>query len=502
MWDARLRAILTWGKWRLGAFGFLLGAVAALGQAPFDLWPLTVLSLGSVIALLRKTKTGWQAMGLAWAAGAGYFAVALMWIIEPFLVDIARHGWMAPFALLGVSVGFGLFWAVAGWATFRFRGQALAFVAAFVVLEAVRGYALTGFPWAQLGHVLIDTPLIYWSSFGGSLGLTALVAVAATGVSFALEGAKLKAALSFSPIVVLYLGALVLTPAPSVPRDAPLIRLVHPGEPQEERWDPEKIPTNFERKLAFSEGGADDPEPALIVWPETSIPVLLERADLALSEIRARAGKAPVVAGLQRFDGDDFYNSLIRLNAEGEVDAIYDKHHLVPFGEYVPFGDLLAKVGIFGLADTTGGGYAAGPGPQVIDFGPLGKALPLICYEAVFPQDVGGYDTRPDFLLLITNDAWFGERSGPYQHLAQARLRSAEQGLPMIRSANSGVTAMIDAWGRVTHQLGLEKDGWLDAPLPPPRPKTVYARVGDLPIVAFFLALMALCALRLRPRLG
>ncbi|MEM7596058.1 MAG: apolipoprotein N-acyltransferase [Pseudomonadota bacterium] len=475
----------------------VIGAFAALGQAPFDLWFMPLLALGALFALIRKARSPKHAFGLTWAAGMGYFAVALFWIVEPFLVDIARHGWMAPFALFGVSFGFGLFWAVAGWVTYRLRGQAIAFMCAFVVVEAVRGYALTGFPWAQIGHAFIDTPWLYWSAFAGSLGLTALVLLGAVGVTYLIERALMKGLMAVVTLVVLAVLGVTLTPVSEPIADRPTIRIIHTNEAQETRWDPAMIPGAFDKKLEFT-GAPAETGPDLIVWPETSIPVLLERADATLAAIADEARGTPVVAGLQRFDGEDFYNSLIRLNGEGEVDTIYDKHHLVPFGEYVPFGDVLAKVGIFGLADTTGGGYAAGPGPQVMDFGALGKALPLICYEGVFPQDVGGYEERPEFLLLITNDAWFGEISGPYQHLAQARLRSAEQGLPMVRAANTGVSALIDAHGRVTEQKGLGDAGWLDVSLPPARPPTLYSRMGDLPIVAFALLLLGVAAVRAR----
>ncbi|MEM6586988.1 MAG: apolipoprotein N-acyltransferase [Pseudomonadota bacterium] len=482
--------------WIQGLICAAIGGVAALGQAPFGLWPLTLLAIGVLFAILRKTKSGKHALGLAWAAGAGYFAVALMWLVEPFLVDVARHGWLAPIAMSAACFYFGFYWAVMGWITHLMRGQAIGFVSAFVVTESARGYFFTGFPWAQVGHVWIDTPVLHWSSIAGSLGLTALVALGAAGVAMLMERSWMKGIMILVVPAILFLGGMVFTPVLPTDDTAPLIRLVHPSEPQQERWDPDKIPGNFQRKLDFTVGDESAP-PSLIVWPETSVPTLLSRAEPWFDAMAEAAGGVPVVAGLQRFDGDDFFNSLIRLDSEGEVDAVYDKHHLVPFGEFVPFGDTLAKFGIFGLADTTGGGYASGPGPQVLDFGPLGRALPLICYEGVFPRDIR-YDTRPGFLLLITNDAWFGEFSGPYQHLAQARLRSAEQGLPMIRVANTGVTAMIDATGKVTQQMGLGEAGWIDAPLPPARPITVYARLGDMPIVAFFLVILALCGLRAR----
>jgi apolipoprotein N-acyltransferase len=204
----------------------------------------------------------------------------------------------------------------------------------------------------------------------------------------------------------------------------------------------------------------------------------------------------PVVVGIQRYDEARLYNSLALIEPGGGVGAVYDKHHLVPFGEYVPYGDLLARFGIYGLASSQGQGYSPGPGAQVIGLGALGRALPLICYEGVFPQDVRAAPQRPDFMLLITNDAWFGQVSGPYQHLAQARLRSAEQGLPMIRVANTGVSAMIDATGKVTASIPLGEAGWLDAALPPALPQTLYARLGDLPMVLFFLTLLALTFLR------
>ena len=230
----------------------------------------------------------------------------------------------------------------------------------------------------------------------------------------------------------------------------------------------------------------------MIVWPETAVPVMLNNAAPTLEVISAAAGGVPVVVGLQRYDGRRLYNSLALIEAGGTVAAVYDKHHLVPFGEYVPYGDWLGQIGIHGLAANEGQGYSSGPGAQVIDIGGLGAALPLICYEGVFAQDVLSAPRRADFMLLITNDAWFGQVSGPYQHLAQARLRSAEQGLPMIRVANTGVSAMIDATGRITARIPMGQAGWRDAALPPPLPPTFYARTGDLGVIVLFALLLSL----------
>ena len=186
---------------------------------------------------------------------------------------------------------------------------------------------------------------------------------------------------------------------------------------------------------------------------------------------------------------------MVTLDAQGDVTQVYDKHHLVPFGEYMPLGDLLAKVGITAFAARHGNGYSSGPGPKLMDFGPLGKALPLICYEAVFAHDVGAAPERPDFLIQITNDAWFGKGAGPKQHLAQARMRAIEHGLPLARAANTGISAMIDPFGRVVASLPLNKAGFVDARLPKPLPPTLYSRTGDLPFAMLLLICLAAAAI-------
>jgi apolipoprotein N-acyltransferase len=207
-----------------------------------------------------------------------------------------------------------------------------------------------------------------------------------------------------------------------------------------------------------------------------------------------------VVLGIRRFEGRRIFNSLAVIEPGGVVREVYDKHHLVPFGEFMPFGDFLATIGIYGLASNEGQGYSAGPGARLIDLGPLGRALPLICYEGVFARDLRAAPGRANVIVLITNDAWFGRISGPYQHLAQARLRSAEMGLPMIRVANTGVSAMIDATGRITEAIALGEAGWRDAALPPPLPETLYARLGDGPMLLIYGALLALSLSRNRRR--
>ncbi|MFD1159816.1 apolipoprotein N-acyltransferase [Roseovarius aestuarii] len=473
-----------------------LGALAALGQAPWGLWPLTIAALALIIALFRQAPDMRRALLMGWVAGTGYFMLALSWIVEPFLVDVARHGWMAPFALIGLSAYLAFYWA-AGFAVARaLGGGSVALIVAFTVGESLRGYLFTGFPWAQIGHVWIDTPMLQWAAFAGPLGLIAVTWAAATALWHLVARRQVIGGGVLAGIAALYLTGALIAPATATATDAPKVRLVQPNAPQHEKWDPAMIPIFFDRQLEFSAAG--DTRPDLIVWPETSIPVLLNNAEPALEAISDAAGEVPVVAGLQRLDGSQIYNSLVALGADGTVTSLYDKHHLVPFGEFVPFGNFMARFGIAGIAAQDGHGFSAGPRGRVIELGDIGKALPLICYESVFARDLRAAPERADFILLITNDAWFGKISGPYQHLAQARLRSVEQGLPMIRAANTGISAMIDPAGRITHSLPLGQAGWIDAPLPLPRPPTLYARIGDLPVLAVLLLILGGTVLRNR----
>ncbi len=477
----------------------LIGSLAALGQAPVGAWPVTLLALAVVFGLFRMTE-GWrQAAWLGWLIGTGYFLMALNWIVEPFLVDVARHGWMAPFALMALGAGLALFWAL-GLGVGRAMGGGLpGFIGGMGLAELARGFVFTGFPWAQPGHVLIDTGFLHWAAWLGAPGLLALVLVASALIWQAGTTRHVPSLLGLLALVALWPLGAWRTPEAGAGPEAATVRLVQPNAPQHEKWDPDKIQGFYERQLQFSAAG-EGARPDLIVWPETAVPVLLNHAGPTLETISRVAGGVPVVLGIQRFDGPRLYNSLAYVEAGGAVAAVYDKHHLVPFGEYMPFGDLLAQWGIHGLASNAGQGYSAGPGAQVLDLGGLGRALPLICYEGVFSRDLRAAPERADFLLLITNDAWFGKISGPYQHLAQARLRSAEMGLPMIRVANTGVSAMIDATGRVTARIAMGEAGWRDAALPPPLPPTLYARMGDAPMILLFLTLLGLSRLRHRAR--
>lgn len=474
---------------RRGALAFGLGAVAALGQAPLGFWWATLAALAGLVWLLERVPDRRGAFLTGWLAGAGYFALGLSWIVEPFLIDIARHGWMAPFAVLLLAFGLGLFWGAAAVLARLARVPAMGFVVAFAALEWLRGVVFTGFPWAMLGHVWIGTPLDQLAALGGPSVLSLLTLMAAT-LPVLWQG---RGAVGSAVLLAAGLGFGLWRLGQPLPEPGePVLRLVQPNAEQSAKWDAERAQEFFDRLTGLTAaGGAAD----LTIWPETSVPYMLEyNPEVADMVVAASDGK-PVALGIQREEAGRFYNSLRVLEGEGGETARYDKAHLVPFGEYIPFGDLAYDwFGLRAFAAQAGNTYSAGPGPQVLDLGRFGKVLPLICYEAIFPREVNAAPERADWMLQITNDAWFGVWTGPFQHFAQARLRAVEQGLPLIRVANTGVTAVVDARGRVVAALPFGTMDALDTRIPGALPPTPYARWGDGPL-ALLLAGLALVAM-------
>ncbi|MCR9157480.1 MAG: apolipoprotein N-acyltransferase [Rhodobacteraceae bacterium] len=478
-----------WVFRRLGAF--CLGGIFALGQAPFDLWALALVALVGIFVLARSDTNTRSASWTGWLFGTGYFAASMHWILEPFQVDAATTGWMAPFALVGLAGGLALLWAAAFWVGRRLHPGPFGIALCWAAIELARAYILTGFPWGLIGYVWAPTAVAQWHSVVGPHGVTLLTLILAALAACVTNARSVKYGLiAFCGLTAMWGGANVIAPPVQDLTDRPIVRLIQPNAPQHQKWDRDFIPMFFNRQVDFT---AQLPKPDLIVWPETAVPNLLDNAGPALEVIADAAAGTPIVLGIQREEQGRYYNSLVALDSAGQVADLYDKHHLVPFGEYMPAAPLFARFNILGLAARADAGYSAGPGPALIDLGPLGAALPLICYEAVFPQDVNGAPARPDILLQITNDAWFGIYAGPQQHLTQARLRAIEQGLPMIRVANTGISAVIDPAGRIVHALPLGRAGFIDVPVPTPLSPTLYSRTGDwLALTALIVAFATL----------
>ena len=494
--QALIRSIEGWPALLRGLLFVLLGAVAGLGQVPFALPLATMAVLLVVMHLAAEGRLGfWR----GWAFGAGYAVLTLHWIVEPFLVEPERTGWLAPLGLLAMAGGFGLFWAVPFGLTRRLGLGPLGLAALWTGAEMVRALALTGFPWVLVGHIWSETPIAQLAAVVGVHGLTLLTLLAAA----LLASPRLPVVLRLLPVPLLAAGVLLLGPGPAPDAGGPLVRIVQPNIPQAEKWDPELVPKHHQRLIDLSRGS----QPAdLVVWPETAPSDLLEWAGPLLAAATQAAGGAPLATGIARADEEGrYFNSLAVVDVTGRVGNLYDKAHLVPFGEYMPFRETLSRWGLRGVAEFQGLGFQAGPGAALVDIPGIGLARPLICYEGIFAEEIGPGQTgqdRPRLLLLVTNDAWFGSFAGPQQHLALGRLRAIEQGLPMVRSANTGISAMIDGTGRVMASLPLNQEGAIEAVLPPALAPTFYARMGDAPIVLLLLALGILAKLGPERRRG
>ena len=476
----------------------LAGGAAALGHAPFGLWPASVLGFAGLMWLVAHTEKPGR---MAWCAGAAYFGVTMHWIVEPFLVDAETHGWMAPFALILLAGGLAIFWALAGWLSKRLGlskpSRAFAFAVLLTVAELTRGHIFTGFPWALPAYVWADTHLLAVTVYTGSYGLSfvMLVALALPTVFPSRKSGFLLSALVFGGLYGL--GAHHMDYDQTGVRDLGTVRLVQPNVPQSEKWVREKVPDHLDRLIGLTGETAPVGQPVdLVVWPEASVVYPLSQAGPILEDA-ARAAQdgagagAEVVMGINRQSEDGgWHNSMALVGAGGIVKDTYDKVHLVPFGEYIPFKLEFLRA----MAATSGFGLSPGTDVRLLDT-KLGKAMPLICYEGIFPGQIFKADARADYLLVITNDAWFGTFSGPYQHLDQARFRAAEHGLPLVRVANTGVSTVIDRFGQIdpVHSIPLGEGGHRDVRVWTDGTPTLYSRFGDTPLfVILFLTLTGL----------
>ncbi len=493
---ARIRDLTGW---RGVLCALLAGMVLALGHAPVSQFWLPVLALPVILWRLEGATGPRGAARVGWLVGLGYFCVLLNWLVEPFMVQPEIHGWMAPFALIGMTGGLALFWAIAfGFArhlSVSGRSPTLLLVCCWAATEFARAHILTGFPWGLLAYMWVDTPAIQVASVIGSHGLGFLTLLA----GLMLGHLSLRTGTVAVALIAACFGFGIWQHNRPIPeRTEPLrVRIVQPNAAQHLKWLPEYQPVFFERLLSETRKPAER-APDVVIWPETAVPFLLGEQPHYQKLITDAAGDgAEVILGIRRLErteaGNRWFNSLAVLGPDGEVIADYDKHHLVPFGEYMPLGHLVGRLGITGL---TGTSFSAGPGPVALATENLPSFLPLICYEAVFPHEMQAPGIRPEWLIQVTNDGWFGKYSGPQQHFDQARVRAIEQGLPMARAANTGISAIIDARGRVISSLNLGEFGSIDADLPNSLPPTPYSRFGDFPAIVVVVSIFMLTLLK------
>ncbi|MEX2519658.1 MAG: apolipoprotein N-acyltransferase [Paracoccaceae bacterium] len=475
----------------------LAGGAMALAQPPLGLWPVLFIAGPALYLIWRETASahhpGRAAFFTGWVAGAAHFALALHWIVEPFLVDIARHGWMAPFALILLSAGLALFWGAGFWAARRFErvfGGPLALAGFWALAEFARSYVLTGFPWALPVYAWVETPLAQAAALIGPYGLSflTLAAMLAPGALLA-PGRKggVAAALTLPALAALWIWGAARVPEAMAPApDRPMIRILQTEVDQKEKWALDQVRPNFERLIALSTAPAAE-TPALVLWPESAVTFPIDMAPDARAAIRAAIGPAELGLGSLRLDagpeaqivhGARWRNSFFLVGEEG-LSAPFDKMHLVPFGEYLPFAAAMERIGLASLAGL-GGGIVPGAAPALMRGGAAPPFAPLICYEMIFPRETARAAAGAEWFALVTNDGWFGNWAGPAQHLAMAQLRAIETGLPVARAANRGVSAMIDPYGRAFGRLGRGVAGAIDARLPESLSPPAYRRHGEL----------------------
>ncbi len=523
--------------WRRAGVLVLAGMASVPAFAPVFLWPILFFTLPVVVwaitppepetatrdVLFRAFKDGW------WF-GFGYFFAGLFWVGEAFLVEADVFGWLLPFAVTLLPAGLALFFGAAAAVTrARWRpGPAglLTMAIVFAAAEWLRGHILTGFPWNILGYALTATDVqMQTAGLIGIYGLTLwAVLIFASPLVLAADAPEDASSLAaFAPglalaaiplaLSALY-GAYVLSVAPSPDANAPRVRIVQPSIPQREKWLPEKQGEIFRLHLDLTArnaaGELDGLEGiALIVWPEAAMPFRpLEHPEAltAIADLLPDNGPVLLSGGLRvERSGREAapvvkaFNSLLAIDDTGKAIAIYDKIHLVPFGEYLPFQPVLEAIGLQQLTKMRGG-FASGTTPRpLLRLPGLPPVTGLICYEAIFPTAVVQSGERPGLIVNVTNDGWFGNTTGPRQHLHQARVRAVEEGVPLIRAANNGISAVIDANGRKTAILELNDRGVIDQPIPPSVAAPLYARWGD-GVFAVNVVFFALVILRLRSR--
>lgn len=511
------RVILAPG-WARALTAVLAGAVGALAMPPFGFWPALAVALtfgvwlidGSVAGgRLPRLRMAGRAALAGWLWGFGYFVAGLWWLGSAFLVEADVFAWLLPFGVLGLpallaffpAAGFGL--AALLWSPGPSRLLVLGL--ALTASEWLRGHLFTGFPWNVFGMALGQNLLLMQSaSVIGLWGLTlvAILVLASPALLGTEEGGRgrvgpLAAAAACLALMAAF-GSIRLSGGAVPPVAGVKLRIVQPNLPQDAKFRPSNGPTILRSYLALSDRATSPTTTGLadvnlLVWPESAFPFLLHREPNALSQIAAIlprgatlvTGAARQGEGLPGEEAGRYFNAIQVVDSDGAITATYDKIHLVPFGEYVPHV-LDATLRALGLRQFVHmpGGFAPGDRRAPLRIPGLPAASPTICYEAIFPDEVAVDGPRPGWILNVTNDAWFGDTPGPYQHFAQARLRAVEQGLPLVRAANTGISAVVDPFGRVVASLPLGSEGVLDASLPGAIGAPPAARFGTLVALA------------------
>jgi len=484
------------------------GLAGSLALPPWHIWPLLPVGFSLLVWMLdliardeAAPARRWRAAALAgWSFGFGWFVFSLSWITEAFRVEAALFAWLIPFVLMLLPAGLALYWAAATAIAMRWWDAGvrslLLLIAAMSVAEWLRGHLLTGFPWNLPGYATdASNALAQTASVVGIYGLTTLV------LAWSLLPAMLwrpkgspcfrLAGLTAATLALCWAGGAwrLAQPGPGVHDDI-TVSIVQANIPQSMKWQRQRRPEILRRYLDLTAEADMDSTPGrhIVIWPETALPYLVaEMPDLRRNVASGLPPGGLLVLGAIRREpvaaasGGPLhvYNSVLVIDRSGRIAASYDKHRLVPFGEFLPLESILGPLGLRKLVPVPLS-FTAGSDGRPVNIRGLPAFEPLICYEAVFPLSLALDGTRPQWLVNVTNDAWFGTSAGPRQHLQQARFRAIEEGMPLVRAANTGISAIIDARGNVLKRLDLDAIGVLSAPLPRALEPTFYARWGDI----------------------
>jgi apolipoprotein N-acyltransferase len=503
--------ILLSEGWSRRLFAFFAGATGALALAPFSITPAIMVPLCVAVWLIDGEPSARAAAGAGWWLGFGYFLAGLWWLGAALLVEADQFAWALPIAVIGLPAVLAIFTA-AGFGLARLLwspgpARVFALAAGLGGAEWLRGHMLTGFPWNNVGMALADAgPLAQSAALVGLYGLDLLAVVIFASPATLIDADSRR--LSRNPAIILAVallvfmtayGSLRLAASPPQTVAGVKLRLMQPNLPQDAKFRPENGPEILRRYLALSDLATSPEHSGMgnithLIWPESAFPFILSRQPEALAAISGMLKDAVLITGAARVESPEgengkIFNSIEVLQGD-RIIAFFDKIHLVPFGEYLPLAPILGRLG---FAHLVPGVWDAGEGPRELRAPGLPLLSPLICYEAVFPEAAAARGVgrkRPGALLNLTNDGWFGRTIGPYQHFAQARLRAIEQGLPLIRVANTGISAIVDPYGRVLDRLPLGEEGVIDGLLPKPAAMPFYARFGRIiPATLFVLAL-------------
>ncbi len=493
---------MNWVVWRRFSLHAVCGLALALALPPLaQLW-CAALGLTCITFLNRDfydaTLKERFLRGLGF--GLGYFGFALHWIGYAFLVDAAQYLWMMPFAVGGLALLMACYWGLAFMAAGALRKLVPLWVAlplCLAVAEWLRGFLFTGFPWAAPGLIADGMgPVLQFASVVGMTGLTAILLLwgMALGAFILQRGVVAALVLLTLPAIFMW-GQWRLALAPMPDDRGPLIRLVQPNTSQSDKWRSENADEIFSDLLNLSTSSA---KPDVIIWPESAVSFLLDESEIALSRIADLLEPEQVLlsGALRRSvepSGDEkYFTSIQMIDSSGQVRDSYDKWRLVPGGEYLPFAWALEPLGFRKVVNLPES-FSVGTGPRALAIPGAGMAGMLICYEVIFSHQLVSTAPRPDWIVNVTNDGWFGMSVGPYQHMAQVRMRAVEQGLAIARSANTGISAMIDPYGRILMQTELGTRDAIEVHLPAAAPLTLFARWGDLLVAALGAVLGLLC---------